>query len=47
METFLTKTMTIGALICFLVAGAAATAVIVRDSGPAPLQLAAASVAAV
>ncbi len=47
METFLTKTMTIGALICFLVAGAAATAVIGRDSGPAPLQLAAASVAAV
>ena len=47
METFLTKTMTIGALICFLVAGAAATAIIGRDSGPAPLQLAAASVAAV
>ena len=47
METFLTKTMTIVALICFLVAGAAATAVIVRDSVPAPPQLAAASVAAV
>ena len=47
METFLTKTMTIGALICFLVAGTAATAIIGRDSGPAPLQLAAASVAAV
>ena len=47
METFLTKTMTIGALICFLVAGTAVTAVIGRDSGPAPLQLAAASVAAV
>jgi len=43
----LTKTMTIGALICFLVAGTAATAIIGRDSGPAPLQLAAASVAAV
>ena len=47
METFLTKTMTISALICFLVAGTAATAIIGRDSGPAPLQLAAASVAAV
>jgi hypothetical protein len=47
METFLTKTMTIGALLCFLVAGTAATAIIGRDSGPAPLQLAAASVAAV
>jgi hypothetical protein len=47
METFLTKTMTIGALICFLVAGTAATAIIGRDSGPAPLQLAAASVATV
>ena len=47
METFLTKTMTIGALICFLVAGAAATAIIGRDSGPAPLQLAAASLATV
>lgn len=47
METFLTKTMTIGAFLCFLVAGAAATAIIGRDSGPAPLQLAAASVASV
>ena len=47
METFLTKTMTIGALICFLVVGAAATAIIGRDSVPAPLQLAAASAAAV
>ena len=47
METFLTKTMTIGALICFLVAGTAATAIIGRDNGPAPLQLAAASVTAV
>jgi hypothetical protein len=47
METFLTKTMTISALICFLVAGTAATAIIGRDGGPAPLQLAAASVAAV
>ena len=43
----MTKTMTISALICFLVAGTAATAIIGRDSGPAPLQLAAASVAAV
>jgi len=47
METFLTKTMTISALICFLVAGTAATAIIGRDNGPAPLQLAAASVTAV
>jgi len=43
----LTKTMTISALICFLVAGTAATAIIGRDNGPAPLQLAAASVTAV
>jgi len=35
METFLTKTMTIVALICFLVAGAAATAILGRDSVPA------------
>ena len=48
METFLTKTMTIVALICFLVVGAAATAILGRDSVPAaPLQLAAASVAPV
>ena len=48
METFLTKTMTIVALICFLVVGAAATAILSRDSLPAaPLQLAAASVASV
>ena len=48
METFLTKTMTIVALICFLVVGAAATAILSRDSLPAaPLQLAAASVAPV
>ena len=48
METFLTKTTTIVALICFLVAGAAATAILSRDSLPAaPLQLAAASVAPV
>jgi hypothetical protein len=39
--------MTIGALICFLVAGTAATGIIGRDSGPAPLQLAAASLATV
>ena len=44
METFLTKTMTIVALICFLVVGAAATAILGRDSVPsAPPQLAAAS----
>jgi hypothetical protein len=44
METFLTKTLTIVALICFLVVGAAVTAILVRDSIPtAPLQLAAAS----
>ena len=48
METFLTKTMTIVALICFLVVGAAATVIIGRDGIPAALpQLAAASVAAV
>ena len=44
METFLTKTMTIVALICFLVVGAAATAIIGRDSIPAArLELASAS----
>ena len=37
METFLTKTMTIVALICFLVVGAAATAILGRDSVPAAL----------
>ena len=43
METFLTKAMTIVALICFLVVGAAATAIIGRDSVPAaPSELAAA-----
>jgi hypothetical protein len=48
METFLTKTMTIGVLICFLVVGAAATAILGRDSVPAAsLELAAASAAAV
>jgi len=47
METFLTKTMTIVALICFLVVGAAATAILGRDSVPAaPLQLAVAAVQA-
>ena len=35
METFLTKTMTIVALICFLVVGAAATTILGRDSVPA------------
>ena len=44
----MTKTMTIVALICFLVVGAAATAILGRDSLPAALpQLAAASVAPV
>ena len=48
METFLTKTMTIVALICFLVVGAAATAILGRDSVPSgPPQLAAASTAVV
>ena len=48
METFLTKTMTIVALICFLMVGAAATAILGRDSIPAALsQLASASVASV
>ena len=47
METFLTKTMTIVALICFLVVGAAATAILGRDSVPAvSAQLAAASAVA-
>src|SRR3954470_11077575 len=44
METFLTKTMTIVALICFLVVSAATTAILGRDSVPAASpQLAAAS----
>ena len=48
METFLTKTMTIVALICFLVVGAAATAILGRDSVPAATpQRAVASAAAV
>jgi hypothetical protein len=48
METFLTKTMTIAVLICFLVVGAATTAILGRDSVPAAFpQLSAASVAAV
>jgi hypothetical protein len=48
METFLTKTMTIVALICFLVVGAAVTAIIGRDSIPmAQPELAAASAVAV
>ena len=48
METFLTKTMIIVALICFLVVGAAATAILGRDSVPAASpQLAAASAAVV
>jgi hypothetical protein len=36
METFLTKAMTIVALSCFLVIGAAATSILSRDSVPAP-----------
>jgi hypothetical protein len=48
METFLTKTMTIVALICFLVVGAAVTAIIGRDSVPmAQPELAAASAVAI
>jgi len=48
METFLTKTMTILALICFLVVGAAGTAIIGRDGLPAMVpQLAADSATAV
>ena len=44
METFLTKTMTIVALICFLVVGAAATSILGRDSVPAaPSDLASAA----
>jgi hypothetical protein len=43
----LTKTMTIVALICFLVLGAAATAILSRDSVPAAPQLVAASPAVV
>jgi hypothetical protein len=35
METFLTKAITIVALTCFLVVGAAATAILGRDSVPA------------
>jgi hypothetical protein len=35
METFLTKTMTIVVLLCFLVVGAAATAILGRDMVPA------------
>ncbi len=48
METFLTKAMTIVALICFLLVGVAATAIIGRDSIPTPrLELASASVSVV
>ena len=44
MERFLTKAMTIVALACFLVVGAAATSILVRDSVPtAPSELASAS----
>jgi hypothetical protein len=44
METFLTKAMTIVALACFLVVGAAATSILVRDSvPPAPSERASAS----
>jgi hypothetical protein len=42
METFLTRTITIVALTCFLVVGAAATSILIRDSMPgAPSELAA------
>ena len=42
METFLTRTITIVALTCFLVVGAAATSILIRDSVPgAPSELAA------
>jgi hypothetical protein len=48
METFLTKAITIVALICFLLVGVAATAIVGRDSIPTPrLELASASVSAV
>jgi hypothetical protein len=48
METFLTKAITIVALICFLLVGVAATAIIGRDSIPTPrLDLASASVSTV
>jgi hypothetical protein len=48
LETFLTKAITIVALICFLLVGVAATAIIGRDSIPTPrLDLASASVSAV
>lgn len=44
METFLTKAMTIVALACFLVVGAAATSILVRDSVPtAPSEVASAA----
>src|SRR4029453_3495293 len=47
METFLTKAMTIAALTCLLVVGAAATAIIGRDSIPgARFELASAAVPA-
>jgi hypothetical protein len=42
METFLTRVMTIVALTCFLVVGAAATSILGRDSLPMPQFLAAA-----
>jgi hypothetical protein len=43
METFLTRVMTIVALTCFLVVGAAATSILGRDSLPMPQFLAAAA----
>ena len=46
METFLTKAITIVALTCLLVAGAAAMAIIGRDSIPSGFELASASVPA-
>jgi hypothetical protein len=48
METFLTRAMTIVALTCFLVVGAAATSILGRDSVPqARLELASASISSI
>src|SRR3954451_13048348 len=48
METFLTRAMTIVALTCFLVVGAAATSILGRDSVPlARFELAAASTSSI
>ena len=48
METFLTRAMTIVALTCFLVVGAAATSILGRDSVPlARFELASASTSSI